>query len=152
MLSALDGFSKPWAKRHCDRNDSPNKTSKLWSTKTPAFFSTSQDSKDQAVQLILLESANVCWRLRIFMVIWAGISHATKHTVDLNQCLPRAMSAQGMSFPRAKAYMRMAPVRYSCGRAEGTDSTVLHWCSASFQLLFIRISQNSFIYWLLTQL
>lgn len=75
--------------------------SKLWGTEV-GFFPTSQDSKDQAVELILLESANMCWRLRIFIVIWAGISHATKHT-DLNPCLPRAVSAQGMRVPRAKA-------------------------------------------------
>lgn len=45
------------------------------------------------------------------MVIWAGISHATKHAVDLNQCLPRAMSAQGMSFPPAKAIRALPQCR-----------------------------------------
>lgn len=33
------------------------------------FFSTSQDSKDQAVKLILLQSANMCLRLKIFKAI-----------------------------------------------------------------------------------
>lgn len=37
-LSVLDGFSKPWAKRHCVRNHSPNKISKLRGTKIILFF------------------------------------------------------------------------------------------------------------------
>lgn len=60
----------------------------------PFFFPTSQDSKDQAVELILLESANTCWRLRIFMVIWAGTSHAT------NQSLSKSVPPRGCVCPR----------------------------------------------------
>lgn len=103
VLSILDAFSKPWAKRHYDRNDSPNKVYELWSPETPAFFVLLKTvNKEQAVQLTLLESANICQTFRISMVIWAGISHAVKHRVALNQCLPRAMCSQRKILPHIK--------------------------------------------------
>lgn len=68
----------------------------------PFFVLLKTVNKEQAVQLILFESASICQTLRISVVIWAGISHAMKHRVDLNQCPHRAMCSQGKSLPHIR--------------------------------------------------
>lgn len=139
--SILDGFTKPWAKRHCDKNDSPNKTSKLWSTKAPAFFLLLKTAKIKRYKLY-------CLKVLIY-VEHSGFSRLFELEFHMppNTQLIYISASPGQRLPKgcASLVLRLrahGPMRFSSGRAEGTMSAALWWCSANFQLLLIHISQN----------